>query len=465
MPLDRNIKFVSPNEVKYQIKQLKSRKAPGMDNISNRALKLLPLPGIIHITCIYNSIIRYGYFPHQWKMASIIMIPKPNKPPEEVSSYRPISLLSAVSKIFERILLARMYRYVVEKIPLHQFGFRQEHSTPQQCHRIVEYIKHAFERKEYCPAIFLDITQAFDKVWHTGLLYKLKNILPYYLYTLMKSYLQERQFRVRVGKTFSDIGSVGSGVPQGSALGPLLYTIYTHDMPVIINGITATFADDTAFMVSNSDKNEASRLLQIHMNHFAEWCKKWNIQINAQKSQFITFSWRKGDCPPITINGEEVRECVSASGPPKVKYLGIILDRRLTFGPHIKQKRKELNARRKSLYYILNKNSPLSLENKLLLYKTILKPIWTYCCPIWGLASHSNIEVIERFQTISIRVCTGDPTYVPNHEILRDLRIPTVKEEITRLAAIHSEKMVNHSNNLATCCISNCIRLSRLKGG
>ena len=156
-------------------------------------------------------------------------------------------------------------------------------------------------------------------------------------------------------------------------------------------------------MVSNSDKYEASRQLQIHINLF------------AQKSQFITFSWRKGDCPPIKINGEIVRECASASGPPKVKYLGILLDKRLTFGPHIKQNKNELNAKRKSLYYILNKNSPLSLQNKLLLYKNILKPIWTYCCPIWGLASHSNIEVIERFQTISIRVCTGDPTYVPNN--------------------------------------------------
>jgi hypothetical protein len=105
---------------------------------------------------------------------------KPGKPPNELISYRPISILPIVSKVFEKLLLQRLLPIVEIKrlIPNHQFGFRQRHSTLEQTHRDVKKINEALENKQYCSAAFLDISQAFDKVWHTGLLYKLKRSLP-----------------------------------------------------------------------------------------------------------------------------------------------------------------------------------------------------------------------------------------------------------------------------------------------
>lgn len=462
MPMTRNTKYISPAEVKKQLKNLKNRKSPGIDGITNRSLKLLPMHAISYICTIFNAMLRLGYFPKQWKIGCIIMIPKPGKPPEVVNSYRPISLLNVLSKVFERLLLSRMYLFIDTLLPSHQFGFRACHGTPQQCHRLVEYIKQSFERKEYCSAIFLDISQAFDKVWHSGLLFKLKNIFPYYIYTILKSYLINREFFVRIGDERSSRGIIRSGVPQGSALGPLLYIIYTSDMPVQHDGITATFADDTAFLSSSINKDEASSKLQGQIDKFCHWCRKWNIKINAEKSQHITFTWRKGDCPPVMINGHLVNEEEQVTGPPRVKYLGLTLDRRLTFGPHIKNMRKELNLKRKKLYYILNTKSSLSLENKLLIYKSVLKPVWAYCCPLWGMASDSNLAIIERFQCITLRVCTGDPNYVPNELIRRDLKIPPVREEISRLASYHRDRMTTHCNPLATDCISNSLTSSRL---
>ena len=138
--------------------------------------------------------LRLTYFPLKWKSAQIIMIHKLGKPPTRVTSYRPISLLPILSKIFERLFLKRLHKVanIDQKIPTHQFGFRENHSTIQQCHRIVHGILQSLEEKKLCTAGFLDIQQTFDRVWHDGLLYKLKQFLPTPHYLLLQSYLSDR---------------------------------------------------------------------------------------------------------------------------------------------------------------------------------------------------------------------------------------------------------------------------------
>jgi len=148
--------------------------------------------------------LRLCYFPVQWKYAEI-MITKPGKPPTEAISYRPISLLPIISKVFERLLLHRLDEtiHIHGLLPIHQFGFRNNHSTIQQCHRVVNKMKESFQRKKMCTSVFLDIQQAFNKVWHRGLLYKLKLHLPDHLYLLLKSYLSERYFQVKIDDELS----------------------------------------------------------------------------------------------------------------------------------------------------------------------------------------------------------------------------------------------------------------------
>jgi hypothetical protein len=128
---------------------LNQRKAPGYDLITGKILKEMPRKSIVHLTTICNAIIRTGYFPVQWKVVQIIMIPKPEKPLEEASSYRPISLLPIMSKIFEKALLKRL-RLILEEnriLPNHQFRFRQKHSTIEQVHRITDIIRETLEKK------------------------------------------------------------------------------------------------------------------------------------------------------------------------------------------------------------------------------------------------------------------------------------------------------------------------------
>jgi hypothetical protein len=213
----------------------------------------LPTIGIKCLTQLFNAVLLKGYFPAQWKVAQIILILKPGKPPNELTSYQQISLLP-VSKVFEKIPLKRLLPVVENNrlIPNHQFGFRQRHSTIEQMHQIVQRIKEALENKQYCSAAFLNISQAFGKVWHTGLLYKLRRSLPLNYFLILKSYLHSRHFLVKVETEYTELSSVNAGVPQGSVLRPLLY------LPTSPGSTTETFADDTAVVTMDIDPPIAS---------------------------------------------------------------------------------------------------------------------------------------------------------------------------------------------------------------
>jgi hypothetical protein len=168
---------------------LNHKNSPGYNLIIGKILEELPTIGIQYLTQLFNAVLLKEYFPAQGKVSQIILIPKPGKPPHEITSYLAISLLPIISKVLKKFLLKRLLPIVGKKksIPNHQFGFRQTH-------RIVQRINEAQERKQYYSAAFLDITQVFDKVRHTELLCKLKLFLPLNYFLILKSYLQNRQF-------------------------------------------------------------------------------------------------------------------------------------------------------------------------------------------------------------------------------------------------------------------------------
>ncbi|CAB3261126.1 unnamed protein product [Arctia plantaginis] len=148
--------------------------------------------------------------------------------------------------------------------------------------------------------------------------------------------------------------------------------------------------------------------------------------VSAAKSIHITFSLRREDCPPVKL-GDEIL-------PQKnvVKYLGMHIDRRLTWREHIKTKRDQAKRKLKDMHWLIGRQWSLSLENKLLIYKSILKPIWTYGIALWGSASHSNIEILQRFQNKALKNLSGAPWYTRNTEVHEYLQLPTVKEVIEK---------------------------------
>jgi len=195
----------------FNVKSIR-KKAPRYDLITGKILKLLSQKGLRAITKIYNAIIQTEYIPCQWKMGQTTMIIKPGKNPNYVTSYGPASLLPTVSKILEKIFLKRVTPIKDESklIPSHKFGFRKEHRTIEQVRRLVYKINNDWESKRYCSAAFIDISQAFDKLWHTGLLYKLKRAFPHPDYTLLKPYLTDRTFQVRYQEEYTKLCTIHS---------------------------------------------------------------------------------------------------------------------------------------------------------------------------------------------------------------------------------------------------------------
>ena len=442
LPMALPAKPTSPAEINGIIKKLANRKSPGHDLITNKVIKNLPPKTIIALTHIYNATLRLSYFPTTWKSSVIVTILKPSKPPENPSSYRPISLLPVLGKILEKILLKRLSLITEQNknLPNFQFGFRTNHSTTHQLHRVTDAISTALETKKYCAGVFLDVAKAFDTVWHDGLLFKLKTLFPAPYYLILKSYLDNRTFKVRHNLHHSTQFPISAGVPQGSDIAPFLYIIYTSDLPTSEKTILGTYADDTALLSIASDNITASLQLQTHIDTLSEWFVKWKIKINESKSSFITFSLRPHICPPVTMNNTIIPHS------NEVKYLGLIFDKRLTWSSHLKDKRKKLNSRLHLLRPLLRSN--LSLPLKIILYKTLLQPLWAYGIVIWGSAKKSNKRTIQAFQNICCRIITGAPWYVTNNSINSDLKISSVNETATLYYKRFNSKLQSNPNQL-----------------
>ena len=387
------------------IHRLNPRKASRHDQISNKAIKELPVKGIALISSIFNAILRLEYYPKTWKTSLITLILKPGKPIHETSSYCPISLLPTMSKLFEKLLTNQLLPLLEDLKTLsdHQFGFRKQHSAIEQIHRITHNISQTLEKKKYCSAVFLDIQQAFDKVWHEGLLYKLKKILSHTYYSILKFYPTKRQFMIKYLDAITTIFPIEAAIPQGNVLGPLLLSIYTADLPISTEITIATFANDTALLASHANPIIASSTLQRGLDSMEKWFHKWGFKINEKKSTHVTFTLRKQACPQVSINN------ITIPNKDTVRYLGMTLDRRLTWKQHIMEKSKQLRDKLKIFYWLIGRRSNLNTQNKITLYKIVIKPVWTYGIQLWGTASNSNIEILQRFQSKTLRSLINAP--------------------------------------------------------
>lgn len=442
---EEEIENVTTEDITKIISQLRKKKAPGIDGITNMALKFLTEEGHSRIADITNAIYKLRYFPQIWKTSQIVMIKKPQKPDKDVSSYRPISLLPTISKIVERTIHDRLVKQIEDKniIPNFQFGFRRKHATTHQLIRITEDIIENFNRSTQTAAIYMDIEKAFDRVWHDGLIHKLRRLqLPTWLTKIIDTYLRNRKFQVKINEEMSETKNIEAGVPQGSILGPTLYNIYTSDIPKLYNSKIAQYADDTVIYTHNRIKTALTRKLQEDLDIFMRWAHKWKIKINENKTIAVHFikKARQTPPPPLKINNKEIEWKSDA------KYLGVTMDSGMTYGKHIMETKNKIRQLRGRLYPLLNRNSQLNLQNKTTIIKMVVIPVITYGSEAWAIASTTRKNVLQRELNVLIRRAANAPWYITNEQIREELKMDTLENIIHKRRGNTKQKMKEHEN-------------------
>jgi hypothetical protein len=242
-------KYTSLSEVQEAIKGLKAGNAPGPNGVPKKALKHLPKRAITFITKLFNAHLRRQYLPPGWKHGRVISILKPGKDPTLPSSYRPISLLDTVGKLFEKVLVTRVLREV-NKRGLLRDEFRPRHRTPLQLTCLVERVNINFDDSRLTGNVFLDVAKAFDTVKVEGLLYKFTILnFPSYLVKTLSPYFHQRTFQTSFKSSTTTRRNMRAGVAQGALVSPALFSLYVNDMPTPSRHVNlALYADDTALI-------------------------------------------------------------------------------------------------------------------------------------------------------------------------------------------------------------------------
>lgn len=428
--LTNNI-LVSVSSVKAIIKQLKAKKSPGIDGVSNCCLKKLPFKGLQLLCRIYNSCLNQCYFPLVWKQSKIIAIPKPGKDSSCPESYRPISLLNTLSKILEKILKEKIVNFIDDNniLPSQQFGFRAQHNTIQPLVRIKNIIKSNFIGGKSTAMVLLDIKAAFDSVWHDALIHKMLTIgMDMSIIKIIRSFLSSRSFKVYIGNNASKIYNISAGCPQGSCLSPILYNIFTYDFPVLEGCNSSIFADDTAILSTDILSEDIINNMETSVKIVVDFFNKWKIMINPAKTQSIFFTRRRKNCfvPQSNIMVENTRVPWEA----KVKYLGVVLDRKLLFNDHISFIIHKINFTKKVMYPLINRHSELSIDNKLLLLKTVFHAILFYAAPVWYTASKCHLKKLQVCQNKLLKTIYNLPNHFSTSTLHSMSNIKLVSEKL-----------------------------------
>ena len=271
------------------VKFLKRAKAPGPDNIHNEVLRLGTTTSLFHhLAGLFTFFIQTGYTPAAWKLATLHMLLKPDKLPSLTTSYRPISLMSSIMKLFERVIEQKLRSYLEDTgfMNKYQSGFRQNNSADDHLFRYSQSVMESFNRGEHVVAGFLDVEKAFHDVWHNGLRYKIFMLdLPTKMVCWLSDFLVGQEIQVNVNGFLSDKVSSIAGVLWGSFLSPLLFLIYVNDLPKPHHrqNSKSQFADGTALWAASKIVQFAAKVLRKDLQKLAKWCAKWRINFNPEK--------------------------------------------------------------------------------------------------------------------------------------------------------------------------------------
>ena len=392
--------LATEQDVQDLLKCIDVSKATGPDGISPKLLHEAGASIVPSLTRLINMSLSSGKVPDDWKIANVIPLFKKGDQHDR-NNYRPVSLLSCVNKILERIVFKYLYNYLRDNLLLSkdQSGFTPGDSTVNQLSYLYHCFAEALDQKKDVHIVFCDIKKAFDRVWHKGIIYKLRKIgIGGTLLLWFIDYLNNRRQRVVIRGQESELGLIKAGVPQGSVLGPLLFLIYINDLTDVTDCKMKLFADDTSLYIEFDNEITASEQMNEALTKVHEWSLQWLVTFSAPKTKLMTCTNKTKNYPPIEFQGTQLQAVKNH------KHLGLTLSSDLGWSEHITNVLASVGPMSdvlKKLKYDLDRKS---LERT---YFAFIRPKLEYASQIWDNCTQHDCERLEGFQLDVARIVTG----------------------------------------------------------
>ena len=434
--------LITPEQVKSVLKSLPSGKASGPDLINNCILSKTSNEISEPLCNLFNSCMSSKVFPRIWKEAYVTAVFKKGDP-SIVNNYRPISLLSVIGKVFEKLIFRQIFNFLKDTdfLSPYQSGFVPGDSTINQLTQLYNTFCQAIDSGKEVRVIFFDISKAFDRVWHKGLISKLKvcGLSDEYL-LLLRDYLSERKQCVVLPGAKSDWKDVKAGVPQGSILGPLLFLVYINDIASQVNSNIRLFADDTSlYLVIDHPNNIAisANSLNEDILKISQWASQWLVTFNPNKSESMLISRKQHGHlhPPLYMDNQVITDVQNH------KHLGVFLSNDCTWHTHIDYIKAKtwpkINIMRKLLYHIDRK----SLET---IFLTFIRPLLEYADVIWDNCTEYEKTELDKIQYEAARICTGATKLISLNNLTKEIGWESLRQRRNKHKLILFYKMVNN---------------------
>ena len=433
----------TPAEMEDICQGLDCSKGPGHDGFSPAVLCYVGAEISEPLSRLVNACLEVGHYPDFLKTARVTPVFKSGDP-AQFGNYRPISVLSVLSKIFERVIQVRLLGFLKKQdsIIAGQYGFRRGHSTYMAILDMVENIRKAWENDEYCLGVFIDFRKAFDTVDHSILIGKMEHLgirgLPL---ELIKSYLSYRKQYVAFGSSESLPRNISVGVPQGSILGPLFFLLYINDLSAASNFFRyILFADDTNLFASGKDKGDLLRGLRSELTKLSGWFAHNKLTLNYGKTEYVNFSKpskdKNGDGWDLEIDGRRILEVDSG------KFLGVYIDKQISWRVHIG---KVITKISQTVGIIGRARRFMNAPQLFLLYNTMVLPHLQYCLINWGnFKGDRNLGLRDRLLSLQkclVRIICGASHISHADPLFAQLNALKVDDLFTQSVRIFSYKM------------------------
>ena len=407
-----------PDAVHRLLARLDASKATGPDGISARVLKECARELAKPLCQLFALCFQHGVQPQMWKTANVVPIHKRSSR-SALRNYRPVSLLSIISKIMESVINRQLMNHL-ERYKLltpHQFGFRRRLGTSDALQALHHAWITAVGRGGAARILAVDIAGAFDRVSHAGLLHKVRHLgIGGPLHTWLSSYLGGRSIQCLVGGQTSSLYTISAGVPQGSILGPTLFLIYVNDASETLSpgAHLEAYADDTTLysLISlDTSPADAALSLQTSVDRLHQWGRRWRISFEPSKSQAMTATLRRTpiNLPRIFFGGTPVLEEKALS------LLGVTFDSKLSFSTHL---RKVATRAKQRLGFLRRAAHILSPAGRTTVYKAFVRPVMEYAPLIWIGAPPSYLQRLDHIQRCALRII-GPGALLPSLAIRR----------------------------------------------